>query len=58
LGEIDYGKSRNGGIICKAGFQSSTHSPEDFQEIGKRSGYPYQVREVDESSVFLIIHKK
>ena len=45
-------------IICKDGFQSSTHSPEDFQEIGKRSGYPYQVREVDESSVFLIIHKK
>ncbi|KAF5061283.1 class I SAM-dependent methyltransferase [Oscillibacter valericigenes] len=58
LGEIDYGKSRNGVIICKDGFQSSTHSPEDFQEIGKRSGYPYQVREVDESSVFLIIHKK
>lgn len=57
LGEIDYAKTQNGVIICKDGFRAMTHSPEDFQKIGEESGYPYQLQEVDESSVFLIIHK-
>lgn len=57
LGEIDYGKTQNGVIICKDGFKAIIHLPEDFQKIGEESGYPYQVQEVDESSVFLIIHK-
>lgn len=57
LGEIDYTKTKNGVIICQGGFKATTHSPEDFQKIGEESGYPYQVQEVDESSVFLIVHK-
>ncbi|MBU5255333.1 class I SAM-dependent methyltransferase [Tissierella praeacuta] len=57
LGEIDYAKTQNGVIICKDGFKAITHSLEDFQKIGEESGYPYQVKEVDESSLFLIIHK-
>ncbi len=57
LGEIDYDKTQNGVIICKDGFRATIHLPEDFQKIGEESGYPYQVQEVDESSVFLIIYK-
>jgi len=57
LGEIDYAQTQNGVIICKEGFRATIHLPEDFQKIGEESGYPYQVQEVDESSVFLIIHK-
>lgn len=57
LGEIDYSKTKDGVIICKDGFQARTHFPKDFQKIGEESGYPYQVQEVDGSSLFLIIHK-
>lgn len=57
LGEIDYQKTKNGVIICKDGFRATTQSPEDFQKIGQELGYPYQLQEVDESSVFLIVHK-
>jgi 2-polyprenyl-6-hydroxyphenyl methylase/3-demethylubiquinone-9 3-methyltransferase len=57
LGEIDYTKTQNGVIICKDGFRATMHLPEDFQKIGEESGYPYQMQEVDESSMFLIIHK-
>ena len=57
LGDIDYAETKDGVIICRDGFKAVTHSPLDFQKIGEASGYPYQVREVDESSVFLIIHK-
>jgi 2-polyprenyl-6-hydroxyphenyl methylase/3-demethylubiquinone-9 3-methyltransferase len=57
LGEIDYTKTKNGVILCKDGFRATMHSPGDFQKIGEESGYPYQVQEVDESSVFLIIHR-
>ncbi len=57
LGEIDYTKTQNGVIVCKGGFKATTYSPEDLQKIGEESGYPYRVQEVDESSLFLIIHK-
>ncbi|WMJ77472.1 MULTISPECIES: class I SAM-dependent methyltransferase [unclassified Sedimentibacter] len=57
LGEIDYAKTQNGVIVCKGGFEATTYSPEDLQKIGEESGCPYWVQEVDESSLFLIIHK-
>ncbi|ODU57755.1 MAG: methylase [Clostridium sp. SCN 57-10] len=57
LGEIDYDKTKDGVIVCKDGFRAVTHSPDDLRSIGESSGYPYEVREVDESSVFLIIRK-
>lgn len=57
LGEIDYDKTKDGVIVCKDGFQAVTHTPEAFEEIGKASGYPYLVEEVDESSIFLILSK-
>lgn len=57
IGEIDYTKTKNGVIICMGGFKATLHSPDDFEKIGKELGYPYQVQEVDESSVFLIVYK-
>lgn len=57
LGEIDYQQTKDNVIVCKDGFRAITHSPEDFQTIGEASGYPYQIQEVDSSSLFLIIHK-
>lgn len=57
LEAIDYTKTRDGVIVCKDSFKSITHSTKELQKIGEESGYPYHVQEVDESSVFLIIHK-
>mgnify|MGYP001408301265 FL=1 len=57
LGEIDMEKTKDGIIICKDGFRATTHSPEDMDWIGKTSGLAYEVTEVDESSVFLIVTK-
>lgn len=58
LGEIDSDKTKDGVIICKDGFKAITHTPKDLEAIGDLSGYEYQIQEVDESSTFLIIHKK
>lgn len=57
LGEIDYTNTKDGVIICEGGFKATFHSPEDFEKIGEELGYPFQVQEVDESSMFLIVHK-
>jgi len=58
LGELDLDKTKDGVIICKDGFKAIMHTPKDLKKIGDLSGYEYQIQEVDESSVFLIIHKK
>lgn len=58
LGEIDHEKTKDGVIVCRDGFRAITYSAEDLQKIGEQSGYPYSIEEVDESSLFLIIHKK
>ncbi|WP_392486516.1 hypothetical protein ACER0A_005780 [Haloimpatiens sp. FM7315] len=57
LGEIDYEKTKNGIIVCKDGFKATTNSPEALERIGKESGYPYKIQEIDESSLFLILEK-
>lgn len=57
LGAIDYDKTKDGVIICKDGFRATTHTPEDYKKIGDECGYPYQIEEVDDSSLFLIIQK-
>lgn len=57
LGAIDPEKTKDGVIVCADGFKAATHTPDDFERIGAASGFPYQVTEVDDSSVFLIIHK-
>ena len=57
LGEVDPKQSRDGIIVCKDGFQSRSHTPEQLTEIGRSTGYPYEIVEVQEASLFLIITK-
>jgi len=57
LGEIDLELSRDGVIVGKDGFRSITHSVEELDAIGKASGFPYEISEIDESSVFLVVTK-
>jgi len=57
LGEIDMEQTKDGTIVCKDGFRAITHSQKQLAEIGEASGYPYEVKEVDESSSFLLITK-
>lgn len=55
LGEIDYDQTKDSVIVCKDGFRAITHSPEQLRKIGERIGLPYQIEEVDGSSIFLMI---
>ncbi len=57
LGELDIDKTKDGVIICKDGFKAITHTPKDLKMLGDSSGYEYQIQEVDDSSLFLMIHK-
>ena len=57
LGEIDRERTRDGVIVCKDGFRARTFTEEDLIALGQSSGYGYQVQEVDESSLFLVITK-
>lgn len=57
LGEIDMEKTKSGVIICKDGFRATTHSSEELNAIGEASGFDYEVTEVDDSSIFLVINK-
>lgn len=57
LGELDLEKTKDGIIICKDGFKAITYTANDLRKIGEFSGYKYEIEEVDESSLFLIIYK-
>ncbi|EHO18785.1 hypothetical protein HMPREF9466_02063 [Fusobacterium necrophorum subsp. funduliforme 1_1_36S] len=57
MGEIDIEKTKNGIIVCKDGFEAITASPEYFKELGESLAYPFEIKEIDESSLFLIITK-
>ncbi|QOR34882.1 methyltransferase domain-containing protein [Clostridium sp. 'deep sea'] len=57
LGELDMQKTKNGVIVCKDGFKATTHNLVDLQKMGEATGCKYELKEVDESSLFLIIHK-
>ena len=57
LGEIDLEKTKNGIIVCKDGFAATTYSQEDMEKLGQAIGYNYLIKEIDESSLFLVIEK-
>jgi len=58
LGEIDLEKTSNGTIVCKDGFVATTFSREDLEGLGGATGHPYEVVEVDNSSLFLVLFKE
>ena len=57
LGAIDKNQTKEGVIVCHDGFRAITFTEKDFIGLGEASGYEYEVQEVDESSLFLIISK-
>ena len=57
LGALDYTQTKDGVIVCKDGFRATTQTPEELETIGRQSGFPYELVEVDESSLFLIIRR-
>ena len=57
IGELDMEKTENGVIICKDGFRATTHSIDDLEKIGLSTNCRWQIFEVDDSSIFLVIEK-
>ena len=53
LGEIDYGLTGNGTIVCRDGFSSGRMLPEEFYSLCEGLPVKANVLEVDSSSVFL-----
>jgi len=58
LGELDEEQTKDGVIVCKDGFRAVTFTENDFVKFGDSSGCRYEIQEVDESSLFLIITKE
>lgn len=52
LGEIDWGATRDGVIVCKDGFRATTLGPEQFESLASGFNVHCQIEEVDQSSVF------
>ena len=57
LGKIDKKQTGEGVIVCEDGFRAITFTEKDYVRLGEASGYKYEIQEVDESSLFLIIIK-
>jgi 2-polyprenyl-6-hydroxyphenyl methylase/3-demethylubiquinone-9 3-methyltransferase len=58
LGEIDRERTKDGKIVCLDGFTATTFSRDDLDGMGRATGLPYVIEEVDESSLFLIIDRR
>lgn len=58
LGEIDPEKTKEGVIVCKDGFVSTSFSRDEMKELALAAKCPYQIMEVDDSSLFLILEKR
>ena len=58
LGEIDREQTKDGVIVCKNGFRAVIFTEKDFVKLGEASGCRYEIQEVDESSLFLMITKE
>ena len=55
LGEIDYGKTRDGIIVCRDGFTATTVPRSQFQALTVGFDVDVQIIEVDDSSLFCVI---
>ena len=57
IGELDMERTKDGVIVCKDGFCATTHSVADLEKIGLSTNCRWQIFEVDDSSIFLVIEK-
>lgn len=57
LGEIDQEKTGNGVIVCRDGFRAGAMGEYEFCAICQKLGLEPFVTEIDDSSIFLEIHK-
>jgi 2-polyprenyl-6-hydroxyphenyl methylase/3-demethylubiquinone-9 3-methyltransferase len=55
IGEIDESATGNGVIVCKDGFRAETVTKAQFETLAAASGLPYEITEVDGSSLFCVI---
>lgn len=55
IGEIDYGASGSGVIVCKDGFRAETVGPDEFLALARGAGVCSRIVEVDGSSLFCVI---
>lgn len=55
LGRIDENLTKDGEIVCVDGFRATTFDEEDLVEMARKTGSPYELIEVDRSSLFLIV---
>lgn len=58
LGEIDYGQTKEGVIVCKDGFRAITYSAGDFLKLTSGFNVDARIYEVDNSSIFCEMKKK
>lgn len=52
VGEIDYGLTGNGEIVCKDGFRATTYTKEKFVSVTSHLEKDVSIYEVDGSSIF------
>ena len=52
IGEIDYGQTGDGTIVCKDGFRAGTFTPDNFRTLSRRLGVEPVIEAVDDCSVF------
>jgi 2-polyprenyl-6-hydroxyphenyl methylase/3-demethylubiquinone-9 3-methyltransferase len=57
IGEIDKKQTKDGVIVCKDGFRAITFTKIDLMNLGNAIGYPFEIKEIDNSVLFIIIRK-
>ncbi len=57
LGQLDEELTKDGNIVCVDGFRATTYSENDLIDMANKTGYPYKLIEIDQSSLFLIVER-
>ena len=52
VGELDPDKTAEGVIVCKDGFSAGTFNQLKFIQLMSHFNYPFQIQEIDQSSLF------
>jgi len=58
IGEIDYGLTKNGKIVCKDGFTAMTYTRDDFINLASGFEIEIEIKEIDDSILFCEMIKK